>query len=168
MFIQNKIILVSLHSLIFLLQHLFIWTFLARGLFNPLNLSLVRFCKSIGKFTQKKSLRRICQNMVFLWPVFSCVTAESKILPLYGKIRVRENPYSGIMSDSVLTWGKTGQRKLVFRHIFRSANLSLYGKTRVRENLSSGIFDTVRIAFFLFLFEVCRKIKHYLVVTDLF
>ena len=32
----------------------------------------------------------------FLWPIFFRIRTESWILSLYGKMRVRENPYSGI------------------------------------------------------------------------
>ena len=42
------------------------------------------------------SLRRICEYMSFLQPVFSHVRTESSILSLYEKMRVRENLYSGI------------------------------------------------------------------------
>ena len=41
-------------------------------------------------------LRKLFQNMVFLWPIFFCIGRESTILCLYEKIRVRENTYSGI------------------------------------------------------------------------
>ena len=43
------------------------------------------------------SLHKICQNAGLSWLVFSHIRTESTTLSLYGKIRVRENPYSGIL-----------------------------------------------------------------------
>ena len=39
---------------------------------------------------------KICRYTGFLWPAFSRIRIESTIMSLYGKIRVRENPYSDI------------------------------------------------------------------------
>ena len=36
------------------------------------------------------------QEYGFFWPAFSRIRTESRILSLYGKIRFRENPYSGM------------------------------------------------------------------------
>ena len=54
-------------------------------------------------FTQQKlvlypsvSLCKICDNVGFLVPIFSCIRTKSTILALYRNIQVRENPYSGI------------------------------------------------------------------------
>ena len=44
----------------------------------------------------QNALRKICQNTGFLWPAFSCMRTELKLLSLYGKMRVSENPHSGI------------------------------------------------------------------------
>ena len=41
-------------------------------------------------------LRKICQNMGFLLPVFSCIRTDYSILSLYGKTRVAEKPCFGI------------------------------------------------------------------------
>ena len=41
-------------------------------------------------------VRKICQNTGFLWPVFLRIRIESKILSLYGKMWIRENPNSGV------------------------------------------------------------------------
>ena len=41
-------------------------------------------------------LRKTCQNMGFLWPVFSRIRTETSILYLYGKIQAKENSYSVI------------------------------------------------------------------------
>ena len=58
------------------------------------------------------SLNKICQNTGFLWPVFPLIRAEtiimslteSKILSLYGKMQVRENPYSDIFYWVKMLW----------------------------------------------------------------
>ena len=42
------------------------------------------------------ALHKICQNTGFLWLVFSHIRTETKVLPLYGKMRVRQNPYCGV------------------------------------------------------------------------
>lgn len=39
-------------------------------------------------------LSKICQNIYFLWPVFSCIWTGFTILYLYGKIQDKENPLS--------------------------------------------------------------------------
>ena len=44
----------------------------------------------------KVSLHRICENPGFYGRVFSRIRTESTILPLYGRIRVSETPYSRI------------------------------------------------------------------------
>ena len=45
---------------------------------------------------QLHSLHKICGHMTFLWSVSSRVRRESNIPLLYGIIRIRESPYSGI------------------------------------------------------------------------
>ena len=49
-------------------------------------------------FLLKTSLDKLCKNTVFHLPVFSHITIRTKsaIMPLYGGIRVSENPYSRV------------------------------------------------------------------------
>ena len=44
----------------------------------------------------KLTLRKLCKNTGFLWPVFSRIRTKYTILSLYERIRVSENPYSCI------------------------------------------------------------------------
>ena len=49
------------------------------------------------------SLHKICENTGFHWPVSPSIRTESRILSLYRKIRVTENPYSRILYSVFLT-----------------------------------------------------------------
>ena len=55
----------------------------------------------INKKLKKVSLHNIFENTGFHWPVFSRIRTESRILTLYGRIRVSENPYSRIFYAKV-------------------------------------------------------------------
>ena len=59
-----------------------------------------------SSYYRYRTLRKICQNTGFRWPFFCRIRTESTILSLYGKIRVREYPYSDILSWVVdwVTW----------------------------------------------------------------
>ena len=58
-------------------------------------------CRNVEKFGN--TLRKICQNTSFLWPIYSHIRTKPKILSLYENIRFRENPYSGIIY-AVIVW----------------------------------------------------------------
>ena len=45
---------------------------------------------------QKLTLRNKCQNFGFFCAIFGRINIEMKILPLYRKMHVRENPCFGI------------------------------------------------------------------------
>ena len=42
-------------------------------------------------------MRKICHNMAFLWPLFSCIRTKFTIPSIYKKITVREKTYYGIL-----------------------------------------------------------------------
>ena len=58
------------------------------------------------------SLRKISQNTGLLWPAFSCVRTELKILFLYRQIGVRENLYSGIFYSGCI------EKRINIRSVF--------------------------------------------------
>ena len=58
----------------------------------------------IEPFYQGVSFGKMCQNTVFLWPVFYRVWSEFPILYLYEKVQVRENPYFGIFYAVYSNW----------------------------------------------------------------
>ena len=48
---------------------------------------------AVFQYFDKGTLRKTCQTAAFPWPVFSCIRRE------YGKMRVKENCYSGIFYE---------------------------------------------------------------------
>ena len=71
------------------------------------------------------TLRKICQNMGFLWPEFSSRT-ESKILSLYGKLRIKENPHCDLfyakLISIILTRWIENEWYIIFRRTTRHLN----------------------------------------------
>ena len=57
----------------------------------------------------QNSLRKLCQNTGFLWPIFPRVNR---------KMRVRENPYSGIFYTVNAQWQVTTLNALVLCNLF--------------------------------------------------
>ena len=49
-------------------------------------------------------LRKMWQNTGFLGPVLSCIRPKSLILSVYGKIRIRGNPYSATFYAVYMTF----------------------------------------------------------------
>ena len=47
----------------------------------------------IKQIFQKITMHKLCENMVFHWPVSSRIRTESTILSLYRRIRVGENSF---------------------------------------------------------------------------
>ena len=74
-------------------------------LFLPLHSSLILLIQvyvTVLVLFLVHCVRKICQKTSFFSPVVSPMNAESRILPLCGKIQIRENLFSGIFYAMVL------------------------------------------------------------------
>ena len=99
-------------------------------------------------------LLKICQNTDFLWPVLSLIRAECTIISLCRKIKVKDNPYSGIFHTVSVKWCQLLIKRFIYyKHIsFHNYDFSFWvQKSSFKTNSVEKPF-----AWFIYIFLYAR------------